>query len=114
VRRATGVVARDLGSKNGVVVAGARIDGERALVDGDVLQIGPVTLRLDDPVGRYLRELEAAPPPEPVPAPAQAPAAPLEGSPRAPAPSTRLSRVVVVVAVSALLLTVVAAVAIFL
>jgi pSer/pThr/pTyr-binding forkhead associated (FHA) protein len=59
VRSTGGVIVRDLGSKNGVVVGGARIEGERQLADGEVMQIGPVTLGLDDPVDRYLRELEA-------------------------------------------------------
>jgi pSer/pThr/pTyr-binding forkhead associated (FHA) protein len=61
VRGATAVVVRDLGSKNGVRVSGARVSGARDLVDGDVVEVGPVRLRLDDPVGRYLRELEALP-----------------------------------------------------
>jgi pSer/pThr/pTyr-binding forkhead associated (FHA) protein len=68
-RGRAGVVVRDLGSKNGVQLGGARLEGERLLADGDVLEIGPVSVALDDPVGRYLRELEAAPPPEPVVAP---------------------------------------------
>ncbi len=59
VRGATAVVVRDLGSKNGVLVAGARVAGARALVDGDLVEVGPVALRLDDPVGRYLRALAA-------------------------------------------------------
>jgi len=81
VRDATGVVVRDLGSKNGVVVAGARVAGERRLVDGDVVEIGPVAVRLDDPVGRYLRELEGAAP-EPAAEPvAAAPAPSLEIAP---------------------------------
>jgi len=56
-----GVVVRDLGSKNGVLVGGARIAGERRLADGDVVTIGPVTLTFDDPADRYLRELQAMP-----------------------------------------------------
>ncbi len=59
VRGAAGVVVRDLGSKNGVVIAGARVAGERTLADGDVIEVGPVALRLDDPVSRYLRALAA-------------------------------------------------------
>jgi len=54
-----GVVVRDLGSKNGLSVAGARVDGTRRLRDGDLVELGLVTLRLDDAVDRYLRELEA-------------------------------------------------------
>jgi pSer/pThr/pTyr-binding forkhead associated (FHA) protein len=68
-RAATGIVVRDLGSKNGVVIAGARIVGERVVSDGDVVEIGPVAVTLDDPVGRYLRELEAEPAPVAAPAP---------------------------------------------
>ena len=34
----------DLGSKNGTFVAGARIDGTRALVDGDQVRVGPVLI----------------------------------------------------------------------
>jgi pSer/pThr/pTyr-binding forkhead associated (FHA) protein len=61
VRDAEGVVVRDLGSKNGVVVAGRRIESQRRLSDGDVVEIGPVALALEDPVDRYLRQLEEAP-----------------------------------------------------
>jgi pSer/pThr/pTyr-binding forkhead associated (FHA) protein len=61
VRDDTGVVVRDLGSKNGVLVGGVRIAGERRLADGDVVAIGPVTLAFEDPADRYLRELRAAP-----------------------------------------------------
>jgi pSer/pThr/pTyr-binding forkhead associated (FHA) protein len=57
-RRADGVFVRDLGSKNGVRLGGARIDGEARLRDGDVVEVGPVALRLDDPEDRYLREME--------------------------------------------------------
>jgi pSer/pThr/pTyr-binding forkhead associated (FHA) protein len=61
-RGAAGVVVRDLGSKNGVLVGGARVAGERPLADGDVVQIGPVALAFEDPVARYLAELEGAAP----------------------------------------------------
>jgi pSer/pThr/pTyr-binding forkhead associated (FHA) protein len=85
-----GVVVRDLGSKNGVVVAGARVVGERALTDGDVVTVGPVTLTLDDPAARYLRELEQMPvegagsqaPP------AETSSAPAAAEPLAPLPAT--------------------------
>jgi pSer/pThr/pTyr-binding forkhead associated (FHA) protein len=56
-----GVTVRDLGSKNGVTVGGVRIEGDRRLRDGEVVEIGPVALRLEDPVDRYLDELAAAP-----------------------------------------------------
>lgn len=60
VRTAAGVIVRDAGSKNGVRVAGERIDGERRLRHGDLVELGPVTLRLRDPVDRYLDEIAAA------------------------------------------------------
>ena len=128
VRAADGVVVRDLGSKNGVVVAGARIAGERALFDGDAVQIGPVTVTLDDPVARYLRELDAmapdpvapptllAAPPTLLAAPPTLLAAPASVPPSLVAPAEPLApfvgarskigatQLVVVVAVSVLLL----------
>jgi pSer/pThr/pTyr-binding forkhead associated (FHA) protein len=120
-----GVVVGDLGSKNGVVIAGARITGERALADGDAIQIGPVLLTLDDPVTRYLRELEHLPPEPPAPrlepAPLPAPVAPAEPAPAAPAvvaapagsapahKTVGATQLVVGVAVSVLLLLAVAA-----
>ncbi len=59
VRRWSGVQIRDLGSKNGVRVAGQPIAGEHRLRDGDRVEIASFELRLDDPEDRYLRELEA-------------------------------------------------------
>ena len=120
VRAAHGVVVRDLGSKNGVLVRGARVAGEHALADGDLVQIGPVTLTLDDPVTRYLRELEQSPPDPPAavqPAPPAAsptpPAPPIpEPVPSAP-PERRSTQLTVVVASSVLLLLAVAVIAIF-
>ena len=44
-RGATGVVVRDLGSKNGVQVNGVTVS-ETQVSDGDVIQMGPVKLRL--------------------------------------------------------------------
>ena len=35
-----GPVVRDLGSRNGVLVNGERVDGERALQDGDRIRLG--------------------------------------------------------------------------
>jgi pSer/pThr/pTyr-binding forkhead associated (FHA) protein len=45
-----GVSVRDLGSRNGTLVNGVRVVGERALDEGDQLQVGPLVfeLRLDD------------------------------------------------------------------
>jgi len=71
-----GVVVSDLGSKNGVRVNDVVVSGRRRLRDGDLIQIGPATLRLSDPADRYLRDFEAHAPQVPptedeaVPAPA--------------------------------------------
>jgi pSer/pThr/pTyr-binding forkhead associated (FHA) protein len=118
VRGPDGVVVRDLGSKNGVVVAGARIAGERRLSDGDLVTVGPVTLALADPASRYLRELEQKPP-EPIPsaateappAPPTVAAAPTEPRPASPPVRAKLGapQLAVGVAVSVLLLLAVAA-----
>jgi len=37
---------RDLGSANGTLVNGSRLVGERLLLDGDRLQVGPVVLQV--------------------------------------------------------------------
>lgn len=42
----TVVYLRDLGSRNGTLVNGARVMGERRLVHGDRLQLGPLELQL--------------------------------------------------------------------
>jgi pSer/pThr/pTyr-binding forkhead associated (FHA) protein len=89
VRLWDGVVVNDLGSKNGVRVNDVAVSGRRRLRDGDLIQIGPATLRLSDPADRYLRDFEARAPQVPqtedeaVPAPAAAPAVP---TPEAVAP----------------------------
>src|SRR5204863_10106672 len=78
-RHADGVVLRDLASKNGVSIGATRVVGQRRLVDGDQLQIGPVTLAFEDATERYLRQLsDAAPdvPLAPKPAPPLATATP--------------------------------------
>ncbi len=62
VRMWDGVVVNDLGSKNGVRVNDVMILERRRLRDGDLIQIGPATLRLSDPADRYLREFEARAP----------------------------------------------------
>lgn len=60
IRRWDGVVVQDLGSKNGVTVnAQTQAGGERRVRDGDLVRVGPATLRLSDPADRYLREIEA-------------------------------------------------------
>lgn len=53
-----GVVLRDLGSKNGVFVAGRKVS-ERRLRDGDELQIGRVVLAFRDPAEELLRAFES-------------------------------------------------------
>ena len=59
-RRWDGVFLRDLHSKNGTVVMGTRLVGERRLVDGDVLKMGQTSFRLEDPEDRYLRQMAEA------------------------------------------------------
>lgn len=93
-----GFVARDLGSKNGVEVAGEYVVGEGPLRDGDILRIGETRLRFFDPEDRYLRQLAAdadgqggAPTLAPVTAPAAATA------------RSRLPMIAAVVAVTILL-----------
>jgi pSer/pThr/pTyr-binding forkhead associated (FHA) protein len=61
-RRWDGVVVNDLGSKNGLRVNDVLLLERRRLRDGDLLQIGPATLRLSDPADRYLRDFEARAP----------------------------------------------------
>jgi pSer/pThr/pTyr-binding forkhead associated (FHA) protein len=58
VRRAEGIVLQDLGSRNGLLVNGQPVSGERRLGDGDVITVGTASLRLTDPEDRYLRRLE--------------------------------------------------------
>jgi pSer/pThr/pTyr-binding forkhead associated (FHA) protein len=62
-RRSEGVFVTDMGSKNGVRVNGVRVTGGKGktqrLRDGDLVQMGPVSLRLFDPEDRYLKEIEA-------------------------------------------------------
>jgi pSer/pThr/pTyr-binding forkhead associated (FHA) protein len=59
VRQWDGVVVKDLGSKNGVLVNGALLTAPQRLRDGDTVQVGPAILRLSDPADRYLRDFEA-------------------------------------------------------
>ena len=91
-----GVVVRDLDSKNGIKVNGHHAKLQR-LSDGDVVEIGPVELRLMDPEERYLRDLDAPPEKQPpaasprprgmTPASTSAPPAPARSSfvPKSPA-----------------------------
>jgi pSer/pThr/pTyr-binding forkhead associated (FHA) protein len=58
-RRWSGVEVRDLGSKNGVEVDGARVDESARLRDGQLVLVGNTRLRLEDPEDRYLRQMQA-------------------------------------------------------
>ena len=51
VRRRGALTCQDLDSRNGTWVNGARVEGERVLVDGDVLRVGPAVMVLRDPAG---------------------------------------------------------------
>ena len=124
VRRADGggVVVRDLDSKNGVLVGGVHVAGERALVDGDQITVGPVTLSFEA-AARYLRELAqhpdpapavtASPEPDPDPEPVPAPEPPPSASPPVATRAPRTTQLIGVIAAVTLLLLVAAAVALF-
>jgi len=58
MRSWNGVVVRDLESKNGIKVNGNRVTTAQRLADGDVVEVGPLEIRLMDPEERYLRDLE--------------------------------------------------------
>jgi pSer/pThr/pTyr-binding forkhead associated (FHA) protein len=58
VRRWDGVFATDLGSKNGIRVNNQPVTQHR-LSDGDVIRVGTIQLRFNDPEARYLRDYEA-------------------------------------------------------
>jgi pSer/pThr/pTyr-binding forkhead associated (FHA) protein len=88
-RDGAAVHARDLGSKNGVLLDGARLEGEGTVAPGAVLQIGQTRLQLEAAAERLLAEVTGvpdqrlAPPPdveaavnEPLPAVASEPDAP--------------------------------------
>ncbi len=104
-RDETGVIVRDVESKNGVFIAGRRVT-ERRLRDGDEVQLGRSVLVFGDPAEALLRALESGPdgaltatplpatPPEPVAAPVDgtAPAVPVErNAPTIPPPPPRQS-----------------------
>ena len=127
VRRWDGVVVKDLGSKNGVLVNGALVTEPRRVLDGDTVQVGPALLRLSDPADRYLREFEAlasksqdkagdgeveatsSPGTEPVApaAPEPAPAAPLGLSAAARQPTARIGGARTAIVIAAVVLIVV-------
>ncbi len=58
-RRWQGVFVRDLGSKNGIEIAGQKVRGEQRVHDGEIISLGASQLRVDDPEERYLRQMEA-------------------------------------------------------
>jgi pSer/pThr/pTyr-binding forkhead associated (FHA) protein len=53
-----GVVLRDQGSKNGILVNGNLVATTQRLSNGDEIEMGPLKLRLMDPEDKYLKELE--------------------------------------------------------
>jgi len=59
-RTFNGVILRDLGSKNGIHVNTVSVINQR-LSDGDLIEMGPLKLRLMDPEDKYLRDLEDNP-----------------------------------------------------
>jgi pSer/pThr/pTyr-binding forkhead associated (FHA) protein len=59
-RSSEGIVARDLGSKNGVEVQGEKLTRPRHLCDGDMVRVGQTRLRVVDPEERYLRQMQEA------------------------------------------------------
>jgi pSer/pThr/pTyr-binding forkhead associated (FHA) protein len=104
VRRWDGVFVADRDSKNGVRLSGQTIEKEQRVRDGDLIQIGPVSLRLFDPEDRYLRDFEsradaaaAAAPPTPTPdlhpAIAGALAAARADEPKSPREKTLLNKI---------------------
>ena len=57
-RGADGILVRDLGSKNGLLVDGQPVVGARTLHDGQVVGLGNTRLQVVDPEERYLRQME--------------------------------------------------------
>jgi pSer/pThr/pTyr-binding forkhead associated (FHA) protein len=105
-RRWQGVFVKDLGSKNGIEVDGKKVRGERRVHDGEVVALGSIQLKVDDPEERYLRQMEeakekdaaarkpaeappaAAPAPAAAPNPAAKPATAAAAKPEAAKPAT--------------------------
>jgi pSer/pThr/pTyr-binding forkhead associated (FHA) protein len=67
---------RDLASRNGTLVNGLLLDGERHLEDGDLLQLGPLVFEvlLDTAIASPSSEVRAGSPPEIKPPDGQDPA----------------------------------------
>jgi pSer/pThr/pTyr-binding forkhead associated (FHA) protein len=57
-RGPTGIVVRDLETKNGTEVGGQPISGEHRLRDGEIVRVGKTRLQVVDPEDRYLRQLD--------------------------------------------------------
>jgi pSer/pThr/pTyr-binding forkhead associated (FHA) protein len=55
------ILVRDLGSKNGTVLAGAPLDRERAWQPGEKLSAGQTSLSLVDPIQETLAQIDSAP-----------------------------------------------------
>ena len=90
-RRWQGVFVRDLGSKNGIEIDGKKVKDEQRIHDGQLLTVGSVQLKVDDPEERYLAQMEQAKeasrkPTPAIPAPMSAPAAAAPEAARPPAP----------------------------
>lgn len=82
IRRWDGVDLIDVGSRNGLLVNGKQVSGEKRLADGDRITVGTVVLRFTDPEDRYLRRLEAlAPESPPLPPPSDSLSPPAEAPP---------------------------------
>ena len=83
MRDGEGVLLRDLGSKNGIVMGGRSLT-ERRLRSGDEFMLGRSTLRLVDPTEELLRGFDGGDD-EPAPAPPPRPSAPPRTSTPPPA-----------------------------
>jgi pSer/pThr/pTyr-binding forkhead associated (FHA) protein len=55
-----GTIVKDLGSKNGIHVNDVTVTSQR-ISDGDLIDMGPLKLRLMDPEDKYLRDLDNNP-----------------------------------------------------
>jgi predicted component of type VI protein secretion system len=85
---------RDLASRNGTLVNGSLVEGERALEDGDLLQLGPLVFEvmLDTGIASPSSEVRPGSPPEIKPAdgkdPALLPGDPTDNHPTLPPTKT--------------------------